>query len=173
MNIPFRLSVSLILLVSFNISIAQKATYNDVFSKKIKGAITTYVSRDGQTFKVGDTLTLGLSTGNKSYEFIKQNAGLSYEPLPNNASSSQVIIKRMNARFKQLTIVTTKPQGYVFALFVNNFEGALSNGEIKSNIMTSDQALAELKKWKSKLDLEIITQEEYDAKKKELMTFIK
>lgn len=101
------------------------------------------------------------------------NPILSYEPLPNNAGGSQIVIKRMSARFKKLTIVTTKPQGYIFALWVNNFEGALSSGEIKSNVMTSDEALEELKKYKSKLDLELITQEEYDAKKKELAKFIK
>ena len=55
--------------------------------------------------------------------------------------------------------------GYVFALWVNNFEGALSVGYRKQ--------LDELKKWKSKLDLEIISQEEYNAKKDELMKYIK
>ena len=151
----------------------QKATYDDVLQKRIKGSINVYVTRDGQKFSVGDTITLGKSTGVKNYEFIVQNAGLSYEPLQNAASASQVVIKSMNAIFKKLSIRTTKPQGYVFALFINNFEGAVVNGEITSNVMSSDEALKELKKWKSKLDLEIITQEEYDAKKKELVPFIK
>jgi hypothetical protein len=39
--------------------------------------------------------------------------------------------------------------------------------------MTSDEALSELKKAKDKLDLGIITQEEYDLKKAELTPFIK
>ncbi len=39
--------------------------------------------------------------------------------------------------------------------------------------MTSDEALAELKKTKDKLDLGLITQEEYDKKKAELTPFIK
>lgn len=160
------------LILSFN-GFGQKATYNDVLSKKIKGSINTYESKDGQTFRIGDTLTLGQATKNGEYAFIKQNAGLSYEPLPSNAASSQVVIKKMTARYKTLTINTTKPQGYVFALWINNLEGALSVGEIKSNVMTSDEALAELKKWKSKLDLEIISQEEYNAKKDELMKYIK
>ena len=37
---------------------------------------------------------------------------------------------------------------------------------------TSDDALQELERWKRKLDLQIITQEEYDNKKAELMKYI-
>lgn len=44
--------------------------------------------------------------------------------------------------------------------------------EPKIEEYTSDQALEELSKWKKKLDLEIITQEEYDKKKEELMKYI-
>ncbi|MBO4738223.1 MAG: SHOCT domain-containing protein [Bacteroidales bacterium] len=33
-------------------------------------------------------------------------------------------------------------------------------------------AIQELKKWKEKLDLQVISQEEYDAKKKELMQYM-
>lgn len=167
------ISIAFIMLVSFLNSNAQKATQDDVLTKKVKGPVTTYISKDGQEFSVGDTITLGNSSGNLNFVFLQQNAGLSYEPLPNNAGGSQIVIKKMSARFKKLTITTTKPQGYVFALWVNNLEGALSSGEIKSNVMTSDEALEELKKYKSKLDLELITQEEYDAKKKELVKFIK
>lgn len=44
--------------------------------------------------------------------------------------------------------------------------------ESGSETMTSEQALEELSRWKRKLDLQIITQEEYDKKKEELMKFI-
>ena len=37
---------------------------------------------------------------------------------------------------------------------------------------TSEEALQELERWKRKLDLQIITQEEYDNKKAELMKYI-
>jgi predicted Zn-dependent peptidase len=53
------------------------------------------------------------------------------------------------------------------------FENALSTGEIKGTGKTSDEALAELKKAKDKLDLGIITQEEYDKIKSDLLPFIK
>jgi len=53
------------------------------------------------------------------------------------------------------------------------FENALSTGEIKGFGMTSDEALAELKKAKEKLDLGLITQEEFEKIKAELTPFIK
>ena len=54
-----------------------------------------------------------------------------------------------------------------------DFENAILNGEIKSFGMTSDEALAELKKAKDKMDLGLISKEEYETKKSELVKFIK
>jgi hypothetical protein len=58
---------------------------------------------------------------------------------------------------------------------VLNLDAALQYGELinPTAAMTSDQALAELQKAKTKLDLGVITQEEYDNIKKELMKIIK
>ena len=58
---------------------------------------------------------------------------------------------------------------------VLNLELALQNGELinPKAAMTSDQALAELQKAKTKLDLGVITQEQYEVVKKELMKVIK
>lgn len=41
-----------------------------------------------------------------------------------------------------------------------------------SSFLTSDEAIQELKKAKEKLDLELITQEEYDKIKEELKQYI-
>jgi len=53
------------------------------------------------------------------------------------------------------------------------FENALSTDEVKGFGMTSDEALAELKKAKDKLDLGIITQEEFNVLRSELAPLIK
>ena len=45
--------------------------------------------------------------------------------------------------------------------------------KLQSTEMTSDEAIAELKKYKDKLYLELITQDEYNAKKAELAKYIK
>lgn len=151
----------------------QSATYQEVISKKKKGRINIYMSENGEKYKVGDTLTLGYPFANENFDFIFQNAVVELYPLQNLAANSKVVIKKMVARSKLLYVTTTKPQGYVYQLSIINFEGALSSGEVKSKNMTSDQALAELKKWKDKLSLELISQEEYDNKKAELSKFIK
>jgi hypothetical protein len=54
-----------------------------------------------------------------------------------------------------------------------DFENAIASGEIVGLGMTSDKALEELKKAKDKLELEIITQEEYDKIKADLMEYMK
>ena len=95
-------------------------------------------------FNVGDTLILGTAFRNEQFDFIQQNAGISLYPLDNIASGSVVTIKKLTIRSKTVIVSTTKPQGYFYPLFVINLDGAIDNGEIKSSIMTSDDALEEL-----------------------------
>jgi len=59
--------------------------------------------------------------------------------------------------------------------FFVDFESALKSGELvgKKGTISSAEAINELKKAKEKLDLGLITQEEYDKKKSELVKFIK
>ncbi len=149
------------------------ATYNEVLSKQKKGKIDTYITQNGEKFSVGDTITLGVAFRNEIFDFIKQNAGMEYFPLLNTASNSKVRIKKIAIRSKIVIVKTTRPQGLVYGLIVTNFDSAVTNGEIISKIMTSDQALEELKKWKDKLDLELISKEEYQQKKEELSKLIK
>ena len=58
---------------------------------------------------------------------------------------------------------------------VLNLEFALKYGELinPKSTMTSDEALAELKKAKDKLDLGLINQEQYEAVKTEMIKYIK
>ena len=53
------------------------------------------------------------------------------------------------------------------------YEQAIAVGEVITNVMSSDDAPAELKKQKDKLDLEIISQAEYDSIKAVLIKYIK
>lgn len=149
------------------------ATYNEVISKQKKGQIDRYITQSGEEFKVGDTITLGVAFRNEQFDFIEQNAGIAFYPLTNVASNSKVVIKKISISAKTLIVSTTKPQGFVYGLRIINFESAILNGEIKSKIMSSDAALTELKKWKDKLDLGLITEEVYNKKKEELSKYIK
>jgi len=149
------------------------ANYQQVITKQVVGQIDSYTTKFGETFKIGDTITLGVPFRNENFDNIMQEFGLNFYPLPSNASHSIVKIKKIYARNKVVYIYTTKAQGYIYGLVITNLESSIENGEIKSSILTSDQALEELKKWKSKYDLELITEDEYNKKKVELSKFIK
>ncbi len=166
-------TVFLIALTTSRYGFSQTASYDEVVSKKKKGNISICFAKNSEKFSVGDTLTLGSAFRNEQFDYIEQNAGIALYPLPNTASGSVVVIKKISARSKTVIVSTTRPQGFVYALRVTNLEGALTNGEVKSNVLSSDEALEELKKWKDKLDLELITAEEYEAKKTELAGYIK
>lgn len=149
------------------------ATYNEVISKQKTGSIDKYITQNGEEFSVGDTITLGVAFRNDQFDYVQQNAEIKLYPLLNTASNSKVVIKKIAIRSKSVVVNTTKPQGFVYGLIIMNFDAAVANGEIKSKIMTSDQALIELKKWKDKLDLGLISEEKYKQKKEELSKFIK
>ncbi len=149
------------------------ATYNEVISKQKTGSIDKYITQNGEIFKVGDTITLGVSFRNDYFDYIQQDFGIEFYALSNTASNSKVVIKKIAIRSKTVVVNTTKPYGFIHGLKVRNFDSAISSGEIVSKIMTSDQALTELKKWKDKFDLGLISEEFYKQKKEELSKFIK
>ena len=148
-------------------------TLNGVDILKSKGQFNEFVSVDGQSFKVGDTLTIGVPFRNNEFLYMFQNAGIAMYPVYMNASGSKVIIKKIHVMMKVLYVNVTHPQGYVYGLMINKFDEALKYGEIKTNMMSSSEAINKLKDEKEKLNLGIITQEEYDAKKSILIKFIK
>lgn len=162
----------LVILLSIIRVFSQTATYNDVLANK-KGTYTEFISSTNESFKVGDTLTIGLPFRNENFDYIYQNAGIAFYPIPSNASGSRVLIKKIQISKKVLFVNTTKPNGYVYGLLITNFEEAIKQGEIKTSFLNSEEALKQLKAEKDKLDLGIITQEQYDIKKAELVKYIK
>lgn len=146
--------------------------------KRPKGVFTSYESKDGSVYNIGDKITIGVPSSNKTFAFITEGDGvlLPITQLLASASGQQVEIKRID-------VGGTKRTGFYASLrckgltglsnYSVQLENAISVGEVKSYGMTSDEALAELKKAKDKLDLELITQEEYDKIKADLMKYIK
>jgi hypothetical protein len=165
-----------IAILSFNIGLGQNitpsATYDEVVNKKVKGLIQTYISKSGEKFSVGDTITIGKPMNNETYSYLFQNIGIGLEPLSNLASGKTVIIKKIKISMRKVTFATTAPKDYVFALKIGLIDDALKNGELKSKIMSSSEALAELKRAKDKLDLGLTTQKEFDALRNKLAPLI-
>jgi len=168
-----KLLLTIILILGIGIAFAQTATYDDVINKKVKGKINTYISKSGEVFNVGDTITLGASVANVNYTTLFQNAITSTYPLQNRYSGSICRIKSMRSTAKVVPTRFTKPQGCGFAILSINLQVSIDLGEIQSELITSDQALTELKKCKDKLDLGLITQDEFNKKKEELSKYIK
>lgn len=137
---------------------------------------TQYTASDGTVIKIGDMVEFGESSGDTRYKHI-----MTYVPLatPTNISSGfegrkyEVIRITANGKNGNNYVGIWTKTAVGGAKYVIDCEPALKSGELVGNGLTSDKALNELEKMKKKLDLGIITQEEYDAAKTELIKYIK
>jgi hypothetical protein len=168
------------MITSLSMSVfGQEVNYNDIQNGTItKGQFESYVSKDGSVYKVGDKIQFGNPSGTNGKFMTLQKmdiAGTVY------IVGAEVI--NTSAEIKKIRIIGTSRAGYK-AQFqtkgmtgIDNYflylEDAIQVGEVESFGMTSDEALTALKKAKDKLDLGLITQEEYDKIKAELTPFIK
>jgi len=171
------LIISIVFLSGIKLS-GQTLNYKDIGNEKPKGKIEQYISKDGYIYSKGDTIIVGKGSGaNGSFVYVT-GINTSFESYIPNASlyNTKAIINTMYVEGNKIS--GWKVIFYTKSSFQQNglkffIEDAIVNGEIKSIGMTSDEALSELKKCKEKLELGVITQEEYDKKKSELMKYIK
>jgi len=173
----------LALLTLITISLfAQEVKYTDLanWNQGSTKGFTSYISKDGSVYKVGDKLTIGVPSSNKTYAFVLISAALGglggeQHQLTVSSTGSQTEIKKIqvegNKRIGYMVFFKTK--GNFMAIYNVAIENAIATGEIKSFGMTSDEALNNLKRAKDKLNLGIITQTKYDSIKVELVKFIK
>jgi hypothetical protein len=140
------------------------------------GQITSYVYKDGNTYKVGDKLKLCQTSmnGYNKYAYIREFIPfLTNEQLNIGYSGTEVEIK-------SLWLEGSKKYGYAVAaickgnIHVRTLDQAVEAKEVKLvGVLSSDEALSSLKKAKDKLELGLITQAKYDSLKLELTKFIK
>lgn len=145
--------------------------------KKPKGKFTVYESENGTVYRLDDILTIGMPSSNKIFAFITTGDGI-FTPV----EKATIDASGERSKLFKIYVGGTKKTGYQ-AYFrskgyggISNYgievEDAIKNNELESSGLTSDQALEELKKAKSKLDLELITQDEYNKVKNELIKYI-
>lgn len=175
---------SLCVIMAYNIK-AQEIRFDSLSSVSSRGDYTSYVSKDGLIFKVGDTLKIGtpyvtpnLPYSNNTFKCLFMTIGILYTPTPLTIEFSG-----SEAEIKKIQVAGSKKLGYaVFFITKGNIkmvnykimiEGAIATGEIRTVAKTSDEALAELRKAKDKLDLGLITQEDYNNIKTDLSKYIK
>ena len=162
-----------------NLIIAQQIKFEDVKNGgDIKGQYSSYVGSDGYEYKVGETIDFGLGSGMNGRFVIITSIDIAGNILPVNSNA-------MNRSFeiKKIRVIGNQKQGYKVQFQskgltgVDNYffilEDAMQVGEVNFKGMTSEKAMIELKKAKDKLDLGLITQQEYENIKSELVKYIK
>ena len=182
--------------------IQQQKSAKELTGRNGGDEISAYVASNGITYKKGSSITYGYPTNGKYYLYFMDVTGswvgaLSEESNTNASThaANREVYERVSNRAGGVATIkkiicqpvdpfNRKTSGCKIYLVLNrgglactNFEEALATSEILTKVnpddAASEAALQELKKWKEKLDLQIITQEEYDAKKAELMKMIK
>lgn len=169
---------SICLLAISSITYSQEIKYSDLATTTQRGEFTSYVGSDGGVYKVGDKIKIGVPSSNKTFAFITEGDGvlIPLTQLTATSSGEETEIKRIYVVGNKRTgfSITMRTKGFSGLSNYNiQFENALSSREIKGYGMTSDDALIELKKAKDKLELGLISQEEYDKIKNELIKYIK
>jgi hypothetical protein len=161
---------------------AQDTLKFEVLNRGVKpsGDFSFYKSKDGFVYKVGEKVRIGVPSSNKTFAYIISGDGMltAVEQLNSSASGTETEIKKIyidgNKRNGFAAVFKTKGRiGGINTPFVIKVEIAIETGEMVTSGISSDAALTELKKAKDKLDLGLITQEEYDKKKAELSKYIK
>jgi len=155
----------------------QEIKYTDLATAK-RGEYTSYVGTDGAVYKIGDRIKIGVPSSNKTFAFITEGDGLilAITNLSASASGTETEIKRIYVSGNKRAgySVSFRTKGITgLSNYTIQFENALSTGEIKGFGLSSDDALAQLKKAKDKLDLGLITQADYDKIKSDMSAYIK
>ena len=174
------LNILILLLTMVSTTIfAQDLKFSDLTSNvKPKGEFTSYESKDGAVYKIGDRIKIGVPSSNKTFAFITEGDGILLPITRLTAASSG-----QETEIKRISVLGTKRSGFYVSIrskgitglsnYSIQLENAIETGEVKSFGMTSDEALTELKKAKDKLNLGLIKPAEYDSIKVELAKFIK
>lgn len=136
-----------------------------------------YTASDGHTYKVGDEITTGVPSSNKTFAFLMTELGMvSGNPLLTAAwSGYKMQIKKIGVDRSKKRGATVSMRCYLSGIggIIVKFENALTSGEIVGLGMSRDKALNEIKKAKEMLELDLITQNEFDSIKAECMKYIK
>lgn len=153
-----------------------------------KEEITEYISENGTSFKIGDILKIDKPSNGQIFTSMTTRMtafeALALNPQQTNNFDYNVYartVAKTALKIKSFVIEGDKKKGFSIAANLDGvghniqvrIEYGLEIGEIGEHKMTSDEALALLKSEKDKFDLGLITSEEYNSRKSELIQFIK
>lgn len=169
--------ITFFFIIFVSTSFAQELSYEDIQGKKrrevtkefdlnFNGNLSAYRSKEGHTYKIGDTLTIGKAFSDKTfYEYLFSFSWLSIVRVARGQQNNKIVIKKIyvggNGNNLHVNFRTTGNTS--FDNFFFRIDQAIDAGEIQRDYMTEDKAIKKLKKYKEKLDLGIITQQKYDS----------
>lgn len=150
----------------------------DKFNYLYNGLYSSYITKDGYEYKVGDKVKIGMASSNKTFNFITEGDGIltPIQPLSASATNQETEIKKIQVIGTKRTgfYVSFRTKGFIgLSNYSIDIENAIESKEVKTPGLSSDEALSILKKEKDKLDLGIISQADYDKRKSELIKYIK
>lgn len=185
------LLVAILLIGGFGMN-AQVLEYAQVKNaqkrSEINKDITEYISENGTSFKVGDILKINHPSNGQIFTSMtirmttfEMLALDQYEQRNFDYNVYARTIAKTALKIKSFVIEGDKKKGFTIAANLDGvghniqvrLEYGLELGEIGDYIMSSEEALAKLKSEKDKMDLGLITAEEYNSRKLELVKFIK
>lgn len=153
--------------------------------------ITEYTAINGITYKIGDTVHLGMGSSSKgTFMFLQMSgwaASLNYDPnagpeqlnIGRGYDNTAVIVKKINAsETKGIIKYSFTVGGGNITNYVLYIDEAIQACEVVPcrqsgpsipTMEPDDDKVARLKKWKALLDNGTIIQDEYDAQKKKIL----
>ncbi|MDM1408587.1 hypothetical protein [Myroides sp. DF42-4-2] len=163
--------ITILTLFAASISYAQTAEYNKL--SKNNQSFTEYKSKNGDIIKVGDSLMIGKAMDPDGFRYISQGGGRMHA----THGGKPFTIHKIKSYGKEKSGFTIwiSFKGYGLLPVEVDYENALEANEIinPKGTLTRQQAIDKLKESKELLDLEVITQEEYNVIKQEMSKLIK
>jgi hypothetical protein len=176
-----KLLLATLILISSSV-IAQKTITFEEMKTLSKGAFENiecdiYVGKDGHSYKVGDTLKIGMPSSNKTYAFIQEgNALMVPKPSDISISGNTTVIKKIyvggTKRVGFSMYVVSKGMCGMCPQYYINLEEAFASKELKSLGMSREEAIAKLKEAKDLVDLGMMSKEDFEKLKAELTPLI-
>ena len=153
-----------------------------------KEDITEYISENGTSFKIGDVLKIAKPADGQIFSSMSIRMTtfemLALSPIDQKNFDYNVYartIANTALKIKSFVIEGDKKKGFSIAANLDGvghniqvrLEYGIEIGEIGEHKMTSEEAMVQLKSEKDKLELGLITSDQYNLRKSELVKFIK
>jgi hypothetical protein len=162
----------------------EEITYEQTLEIK-KGSASEYTSASGEEFSVGQEIILrSPANGHQTYTYVYLRV-FAMPPLPVSSAWNGTRLKIDKISWKQVqgvphVFLNTSAQGANFGgrkQMIGNLEAAFETREVVTSAdemrpVSEETPMEKLKKAKELLDLEVISQDEYDEIKKSLIPLI-